>query len=788
MTAVVRSLAEQHKTSPWVPVESFLHTATPVTYPAYHEYLNFLCDTIDAHNDTEERKRHLKWLTCENFYQDRQVGSFNYRGEFEPIEYESGDPIYICNFYSYFVRTIVKEVIRSQARIELKPILDTVRRRAAARLYDAQIKETNKRNWLASEKEREAKQLVLRGNSIRRIRCLNDYGNIQLIPVTKLIEKPLGRDTYGCTNPECANIGMVEELDNNKCPECGADVLVKKAPMAKMEQIEKYETKPGRQIDIDVTDTFAIKLNLNSRNLEASDYLRYSALIEPSIARYFYRWANVGGGAGPGDSGQRAQTELQRSAGNWNGDGTVDSGSLNTELVDYKEYYIEPSRYCDYEFPVDAEVAGGKRFRAGETLLQHFPQGAKIIRLNGLVVDVQRAGIECQEKNREWVQVQWDQMNSTAWAWGAAERIIEPQRASNEMMSLLWEILLKEAAGLTITNQNKIARSEIVYRPGYVGQMRQPTANDNPGDYVFQSKGGSARPDLIQSVEMNKSNFTLLTGGAFSTDGALPDQKGAETLGGMNILREQALANLAPSLAQIAEADVRTVEIECDLIKENDLGAQYVRTHPEYHELEYEAYQESDPRADFEVTYVAGTEMPRLESERRMEWLAADAKGMNNPALPLEYREQIARVFNQPAMDSKSEAQVRDEEITLMKLEKLAQKAQADQVDEEKAAFEILKAFPVRLEYDGMVRTNFLFNYLLTDPGRKANNYLRRWIYQRINQFRQADIIRAQQDQMQTIASNAPAAAMVQDEQAQQPKATSASAPSKAPDTPISRP
>lgn len=760
MSVDVKTIAEQYKVSPFVPVESFLHAPPTYQYPQYHDYLHQLCDEIDAHNEAEEKKRHLKWLTCENFYQDRQVGRFNYRGEFEPLEYEQGDPIYICNFYSYFVRTIVKEVVRSQARIEIKPIINTVRRRAAARLYDAQIREANKRNWLASEKEREAKQLVLRGNSIRRIRCITDYNNLQLIPVTKLIEKPLGRDTYGCTNPDCAHIGMVEELEQNRCPECGGEVAVKQAPLVQMEDIEKFEAKPGRQVDIDVGDTFAYKLNLNSRNLESSDYLRYSALIEPSIARYFYRWVGVGGGQ-QADSGQRARLELQRSAGNWNGDGTVDSHGQNHELVDYKEYYIEPSRYCDYINPTVAELAGGRKLRVGETLLPYFPMGLKITRLAGIIVDVQKV-----EKNREFVQVQWDQMNSTAWAWGAAERIIEPQRASNEMMSLFWEILLREAAGLTIVNQSKIDRSQIIYRPGEVGTMRQPTANDNPGNYIFAMPSGGSRPDLLQGIETNKANFTLLTGGAFSTDGALPQQDGANTAFGMNLLREQALANLAPSLAQIAEADVRTTEIQCDLIKEHDLGTQYVRTHPEYHELEYDAYQESDPRADFEITYVAGTEMPRLESERRAEWMAANQQGMNNPMLPPEIREQVARVFNQPPLDEKSEAQVRDEEITLMKLESLAQKAAAGQVDEEAAAMEILRNFPVRLEYNGQVRTNFLFSYLLTDPGRKANNYLRRWIYDRCAQYRELDVFRSQQDQMQTIAANAPAAAMVQSEQA----------------------
>lgn len=752
MTVQVRTLADQHKVSPWVPLESFRSSASPYMYPQYHEYLNQLCDEIDRHNEQEERRRHMKWLTCENFYQDRQMGQINsYTGEFEPLPYEQGDPLYICNFYSYFIHAILKEVVRSSARIEIKPVLDLVRRRAAARLYDAQVKEIQKRNWLASEKEREAKQLLLRGNSIRRIRCLNDYNNIQLIPVTKLIEKPLGRDTYGCKNSECANIGMAEELDNDACPECGSDVLLKPAPKVSVEEIQQYDKKPSKVIDVDVTDTFAVKLNLHSRNLQTSDYLRYSALIEPSIARYFYRWANIGGGE-MGHSGQRAQLELQRSSGNWNGAGTVDSSSTNHDLYDYKEYYIEPSRYCDYVNPMDAELAGGITFKAGETLLQHFPSGLKIIRLGGLVVDVPKG-----EKNREWVQVQWDQQNSTAWGWGVGERIIEPQRASNEMMSLFWEILLKEAAGLTIINQNKINRAEVVYRPGYVGQMRQPTANDNPSQYIFAMPSGGSRPDLQQGIEANKANFTLLSGGAFSTDGALPNQEGANTATGMNILREQAMSNLAPSLAQIAEADVRTVEIECDLIKEHDLGAQYVRTHPEYHELEYEAYQDSDPRTDFEITYAEGSEMPRLESERRSEFIAANAQGMNNPALPKPVREQVARVFNQPVLDAQGEAQVRDEQIALMKLETLAQKAQATQVDEEQAAQEILKAFPIRLEYDGQVRTAFLFEYLLTDPGRKANNYLRRFLYDRINQFRMADVMRAQADQQQEITANAPA-------------------------------
>jgi DNA-directed RNA polymerase subunit RPC12/RpoP len=753
--AKVRTLADQFNVSPWVPVESFRSIASPYPFPDYPNYLNSLCDEIDRHNENEERKRHEKWLTCENFYQDRQLGSFNHRGEFEPLQYEAADPVYVCNFLSYFIDTIAKEVVRSSARIQIKPIVDTVRRRAAARLYDAQIKEIQKRNWLASEKEREAKQLLLRGNSIRRVRAINDYNDIQLIPITKLVEKPLGRDTFGCTNPECAYIGNLEEAPDQQCPQCGAKVLVKPAPKIQAEEIEKYDAKPAKTADIDVVDTFAVKINLHSRGARESDYLRYRALIEPSVARYFYKWIAAGGGE-HGDSGQRAQLELQRSAGNWNGSGTVDSHTTNHDLVDYAEYYLEPSRYCDYINPRDVELAGGQIFHAEETLLQHFPRGLKITRVGGVIADVQEA-----EKNREWVQVQWSQMNSTAWAWGAAERIIEPQRASNEMMSLFWEILLREAAGLTIVNQTKIDRSQMVYRPGYVGTMRQGghVANDNPGNYIFAMPSGASRPDLMAGIESNKANFTLLTGGAFSTDGALPNQAGANTATGINTLREQSLANLAPRLAQIAEADVRTTEICCDLIKEHDLCAQYVRSHPEYHELEYDAAQECDPRTDFEISYAEGSYMPRLESERRSEFLAANAQGLYNLQLPAEYREQVAKAFNQPLFDQKGEAQVRDEEITLEKLEKLAQKAMASQVDEEQAAMEVRSAFPVRMEHDGMIRTGFLFNYLLTDVGRNANPYLRRFIYDRVNGFRQADVMRAQADQMQMMQANGPAIA-----------------------------
>lgn len=729
--AEVKSIADQHGIAPLVPLEEVQHKrAHEITYPDYQTFLHQLCDEIDQHEEVAERRRHIKHLTCENFYQDRPLGSFNFRGEFEPLQYEAGDPYYVSSFFPYFIRTIVKEVTRSNARVRISPILDTVRRRAAARLYQAQIKQIQRRNWLASEREREAKQLVIRGNSFRRIRSANDYNNVQLLPVTKLIEKPLGRDTYGCTNPDCADIGMSEEAQNNQCPQCGAAVLHKPAPTVPVEDITAWDAQPAKVVDIDVVDTFALKLNIHAQSLLLSDFLRYSSLIQPSVARYFFRWASFEEGSFE-DRGMRAQLEMRRSVGNWNGDGTVDTTWGNHRLVPYKEYYIEPSRYADYLFPRECEAVGGKKFAAGESALKHFPRGMKITRLGHTIVAVD----DKAEKNREFVHIQWDQQNSTLWGFGVGERMIEPARATNEMMSLLWEILLREASGLTVINQNKIDREELVYRPGYVGQMRQPSAMDHPGDYIFAMPSTASRPDLVQAVEMNKSNFTLVSGGAFSTDGALPDQKGANTATGINMLREQSLANLGPSLQQIAEADVRTVEIIGDLIQETGMLDQYCRTHPEYCELELEAASECDFRTDFEVSYEEGSWMPQLESDKRADFVAAAQFGVHDPNMPIEQREKAAKVFNQDISTDGDEDQLRDEEITLESLIKLADKAAQLKLDEDQAALQVQAEFPIRMEYKGDIRSRHLNKWLLTDPGRKANNYLRRFIMDRVNGF-----------------------------------------------------
>ena len=758
----------------WVPRESVREL--PPVQPAvgYREYLLNLTRMVDQDDEPAEILRHRKWLTCLRFAEGRQLGYINSRtGLWTDVVREDGDPIYISNVLGYFINALVTEYSRSQIVYDVDSISTALERVGAARLAGEALQYIRRDTWRATEQLREGKFTIICGNSFRRTR-LTKNPRIK-IPVPHFEERMIGigGGSYQCTNPECFQLGDVEELQSSgqgyACPQCGHDAPTIHDGLQVPMQVASFREEPAVEVKTSVVDPFEVKCHLHARTLAESPYLRWSVMAYERQIKVQFPWAQFESGTRgtPANLGLLYQREMERSPGNIASQIDLAQGAAGSfdGLTEFNCYWFEPWYYADYVFPEDTMMGDGEVVTAGTKLVQTHPNGLALAKVHNTIVNVWE-----ESKGDQWGHQRWDMMPDQFWAHGI-EDMIQSAKQRNEIKSLLYEILLKHAAPKKYYNPLKLRRADIQSRPGWAVPLKNASAQDNPANYVFTEEERAGGPELQAFLEQTNRDMQLEGGGAFSPQPGMPDSDNP-TARGKIIMRDAAVQMMIPKLQLKAETEIGTAIQTLRLVHRYELMDYYAGRGAEYAQYELQAFKELNPDRDLIVTARAGSEMPVSEDDRRNDLELALTMGqlpggIFNPAIPPEIRKLAMERLNLPLETDHTSPDERKQQMEIRRLIVWAQEAEKAGLDIEQAAMIALAGVdgqspiaPVMFMVDDHeVHVNRIVRYFLTDAGMQASPLLQRLLMDHMQQHLQGEVMKQQQMGVLAVAAQAPAVA-----------------------------
>lgn len=771
----VTSQAEAAGVPPFVPMESVRRTPRDRVRLGYREYLLKLCQTVDNEDEAAELLRQRKWLTCLRFAEGRQLGYINSRtGLWTDVSKQDGDPIYISNVIAYFINALVTEDSRSQVIYDVDALSTRLEMVGAARLAGEALAHIRRHTWKATEQQRESKFAIICGNSFRRTRLSKNP--LIKVPVPRFTEQQVnvGGGAYQCTNEDCLAQGDVEELAEHEqgvaCPQCGdAAPTIHEGYSVPLQVMDGFDQTEAVEVRMTVVDPFEVKLPLHSREVGDHPWLRWSVMAYRRMIEAQFDWAELGGlstGA-PNNTALLYQREMERSPGNIAQQIDLaqgDSGSFEG-LCEFNTYWFEPWFYADYEFDKDTQLAGGQVVPAGTRLINLHPQGMAVSKTAGTIVNVWG-----EAKSDAWEHRRWDLMPDQTWGRGI-EDMLQSQKQRNGIKSLLYECLLKHAAPRTFYNPLKFRRTDMQARPGWAAPMRNAMASDQPASFIYTETGRAGGPELPAFLEESNRDMQIEAGGAFAPQAGMPDADNP-TARGKIIMRDAAVALLAPKLQLKAQIEVVSAQQMLRLISKHSLMGYYATRLTEYAEFEVEAFDQCNPDSDLVITARAGSEMPISEDDRRNDLQLALTMGqlpggIFNPAIPENIRKLALERLNLPLESDQTSPDERKQQIELRRLLLWAEQAEKQGLDIETMAGIALAGTdgqppiaPVMFLVDNHeVHIARIVRYLLTDEGLKASPYAQRVLMDHVQQHLQGEVLKQQQMSMLSMQAQAPAMA-----------------------------
>lgn len=732
--AQIQQVADQYNISRHLPAESLQQTRPRRDWPTWHQYLSQLCDEADADNAFNEILRHRKWLQVVRYYEGQQGGFIDAQGAWQTVSRRPGDAIHVSNIFQYFVNILVKECLRAQSRLQVRPRGDRFEHEFGARVYNELFKIIQEHAWTQKERNRDLRNAILTGNAFTRVIKVNDYERMRKVPRYETKSNQLAAGVFTCI--QCDHVGYETDFETNgqRCPYCGANseqVSIRRGASVEHQELVGYDDCPGARLDTIGLSPFAMKLDSSATDLRGSSFVRVSMLCSDEVLQAMYPWAQIGGTVEQ-DQSLRMQQQLQRSPGNFDGQGTPVLSTAQTGKSIHREYYFRPSRYCNYEWPHNEIMANGEIVPKGTRAIDLYPKELKVVRDgNGLILSVGPAEI-----NKEFTHWVWDMQTESPYGIGV-EHALESNTARNELMSLAKAIVMNNAAFSLIVNQKKIRRSALMGKPGHVAVMEKPGPNDNPGNYIYQPQLKDYSAGITQLVEQQKADMEMESGGTL----ALDTMPASETLGAMQIRRDAAVSGLIPRLSNRDARDVELAYMWAEhLAEDSEMALELYKEISEVSDFEIESFASIVPRRHLVVTVADGSNVPRSHLEKRamaMETLTVGGLpgGVFNPAIPGPVREYL---LENAGLPYRANDHAIDQRNQLLEIKRLIMMAERVQVVEENILGQIRMAVPVRIyEDDHTVHMETIIKYL-KGQGRTVPDNVRAILMDHYLQHKQA--------------------------------------------------
>jgi hypothetical protein len=679
---------------------------------------------IEKEGVSEETLRARRILRNIRYVEGRQLGFISPKtGEWVDVVPLPSDPFYQNNQFKVMVRSVLKEWVRSNARLNVEPRDDRMESQGSARLGKYVIDLYRERLFRATEKHTEAMNAMLAGTYFRltywdmsidtyketvpeyqdlptkigpdSLYCANcGFGSeieaeppaltdpasnvvppafeatppqdVNPSPTTPTGGQPLPNSTL--SNSTLPNLigGEISPLEEaSVCPRCGEAASLMRSPTVSVPTVAGFKEVATGDIRTELPDPLEIKVHLRGRKVDDTPFIRRKRRMFKRALKMAFPNAKIKGGTKSGSVPLQIQEQLENSPGNY-GAKDLRSQSASSgnpgELVEFEQIWLDRQMYYDYTFPEDFPLPNGEDIiPAGSVAGDIFKDGLYLAFVGEELVDVRN-----ENKNKVWAIGKFFLLPSTFWGAGVEDGA-ELQRRLNEWESLIIESGMHTAAPPVFYNPLKISGQSLSGKPRDRVPLKNPNLTDKPEDFISIPDGRQLGADVLAQPEQSKRDLQAVFG-AFSVISGMPDID-VKTATGMAILRDQALGFLGPPLELKGEVEVDWAYQVLELIQQNMTGKRYLKF-GKYSQIEGDWFSAADIRTDLVISVMPDSIFPRNSLERRNDILEAGTAfglplGIWNPSVPPHLRRLAAERYDLPIDLDQSLAHQRKQRIEL---------------------------------------------------------------------------------------------------------------------------
>jgi hypothetical protein len=569
----------------------------------------------------------------------------------------------------------------------------------------------------------------------------------------------------------CGAAGREEQALSGGCPKCGAAPEIVGGFDEQVEVRAGYEEINCAGLVSEIVDPAECKYDLSARGgFENSDYFRRVRRTKRYRVENMY--PAYAGGAAVENSREEFPTlenqqRLERAAGTGGYDGG-DRGSVAStedEIVFFKEYWLLPDYYRNYRAPV-SETVGGVTLEADEGYIDKFPDGMCVVMCGDDILEI------CGEsKNSRWTGGVY-KIDPTSSDGKGLEDLIDIQEMQNEVVSLIFEHLMRNASPPTIIDEQLINGDDFTGDPGTIAYTRKGFTRQRPiSDFIYQMFGKQLGSDVFSFFEGTQAGMKSSAQVWDSMSGG-PVQ-GTDTFQGLALLRETSTSTLLPALAIKAWVKTQWAYQVLELVQKFWSKSQFLQLDKDWGESGYEWFMQCNVRRDLKISYKDGSHIPRTSLEKLSNILAFMEKGGGDPNIPIKLKVMLARALG---VDYEVETFSNDLRIAKLRLEKMKKgvgfyaargvgltEVEGEIVPDMRLVLAVSKLAPVQVRSDEhTIHIDFYIDQLKAledNEDAVETQLLRAVLEQKIKEHDVAMVERQQEMNAMTVAANAPVAA-----------------------------
>lgn len=602
---------------------------------------------IDNENTQEEALRFKKWAKNRAFYRGNQRGFWNNKSKkWESIDTDSLAPsdaslLVVNNQFRPQVKTLSKEFSRSLTRIRTNPLSDSQDATMASRFADALLKYHQPKALSESQRQLEAKYMLLCGNAFRYI-YYSKKAPSTVVDVPIIGKKVLPMFEYSV----CTDCGYESEnKEEAQCKNCGGILEDITSPEKIVDAIIGYDKKNAGDVVIEVVDPVEIKMWAGASSMEESPYIRRKRIVKMNYIKNTYPFYSV-------DKSSRIS---EQGMNQWKFFDTSNAKDLTDDIssiVEYDQLWLEASCYADMttEKSVNFKVFRNDKWEdvtipENTPFKEVFPNGMYVCKVGNDILTFYD-----EPKNKCWVHIPFDISIDSVWADGLEDSVMN-QQIINEYTSLSVENVLYNASPKLILNPSLINPVTLTGRPRDIVLMSDNARREPPRNAVHQLQGMNLTSEVQFGIEASKRDMREQTGALLAFNGQ--GDPNIQTATGMSIARDSALALIATPLAIRSEKDLITGKKILQLVKENWFDNKYRFLLGKYNESEANAFKRSILDETINLYIEPYSWMPQTNFER-LENLGAYLTafglplGFLNPNIPDSVREYAGQLYNIP--------------------------------------------------------------------------------------------------------------------------------------------
>lgn len=602
------------------------------------EYAKKLILMVDKEGEQDRVMRVREWVLNWMFYRDVHYGSFNSTGQFQVLPDADMEDLRYTSDFMFSIETIATQWTQSSPELSLDPASDANNAKSVTRHAEKELEPYRERYWTDVFKQSMSKFAML--STCYFINTRPKLNPDVQVKVPKHEQKQVSSPkTFYCDGCGAA---ATESDAGEKCPQCGSEMASSPGYDADVPVPSGLQSMPDVDCEVELVDPTEIKIDPKCRagSIAMADWMRRERYLRDYEAEALHpEWQQIVDTAA--SSSERSDVleykrGLEQSIGGWAIDQTKESGRVlqRQYWFDSKVYKNRPPFKHDEEY-------GGQKFKAGEKLIDRFPDGWYIEQFNGKAV-----ALFNEDKNSRWVGGV-DTVDPTSPYGRGRSGLRNLQEMKDEGVSLGFAYLMRAVLGTSIYDPLMVEASD--YADNRVGgamplkvgaQLDGRTIDQAVFNVPYQSLNAGFMQEFLTIIDdaMPKAG-----GGSYDVlGGGTGEGAGQKTLGGQTQQLQTSAGMVGPALQLRTEAEIEAFYQYLELRQQYGSEQSFMKVAGSWGDADAEAFRNcrddkgnSTIRETVKITSVQNSEIPRTQMDRRNDVALAIQSGVANPQLPM---------------------------------------------------------------------------------------------------------------------------------------------------------